>query len=93
MLPRLKQIHLPLLRFIANSGGSAAPKDVYGPLAKEFKLTKADLAQTCGGDSKWQALVRGSRDELVVKGLIHPAKGEYRGRWQLTDAGRKEAGR
>ena len=92
-MPKVKQIHLPLLRLIAANEGVVQPRDVYEPLAKQFRLTEADLAQTCGGNSKWKALVRGARDELVLKGMIHPARGEYRGKWHLTDKGWKEAGK
>jgi len=76
---------------LADRVGSARPKDLYGPLAEQFRLTAADLAETCGGDSKWQAMVREARDHLVLQGLIHPAKGEHRGVWTLTASGRRAA--
>ena len=87
MLPKRGDVRVPLLRMLKERGGSARPKELYGPLAQEFKLTAKDLAETCGGDSKWQAYVRGARDELVARGLIHPTTPEHRGLWRLTPAG------
>ena len=91
MLPKRKDIRQPLLAALAGRGGSARPKDLYGPLAKRFRLNAADLAETCGGDSKWQAMVREARDHLVEQGLVHPATPEYRGVWTLTARGRQAA--
>lgn len=91
MLPRRKDVRVPLLKMIAGRGGSARPRDLYGPMAELFKLTAADLAETCGGGSKWEAYVRGARDELLEHGLIHPASPKQRGVWKLTPAGQKAA--
>ena len=91
MLPKRKEVRVPLLKILAKHEGSARPKDLYDPLAKQFKLTEKDLAETCGGDSKWQAYVRGARDEMVESGLIYPSAAEHRGIWRLTAAGKKAA--
>lgn len=91
MLPKRKEIRQPLLSMLAGRGGSARPKDLYAPLAEQFRLSSADLAETCGGDSKWQALVREARDYLVEQGLVHPATPKHRGVWTLTDKGRRMA--
>jgi hypothetical protein len=93
MLPKRKDIRQPLLAMLADRGGSARPRDLYSPLAEHFRLNAADLAETCGGDSKWQAMVREARDHLVEQGLIHPATGKHRGVWTLTAGGRRAAQR
>ena len=93
MLPKRKEIRQPLLEMLVAEGGSVRPKDVYDPLARQFKLTRADLAETCGGGSKWVAMVREAHDYLVGEGLIHPASGKHRGVWTLTPKGRKAAGK
>jgi len=79
MLPKRSDVRMPLLKLLLAQGGRARPKDLYDPLAKQFKLTAQDLAQTCGGGSKWQAYVRGARDEMVEWGLIHPATPQFHG--------------
>jgi len=101
MLPKYKEIYIPLLRELARRGGRSKPSDksmgksIYEALAAYFDLTEADLDKQVFEPSnntyrsKWKNMVRLARNDLVKKGLI----GNFeRGVWELTERGRIEAG-
>ncbi|MBX0331293.1 AAA family ATPase [Oscillochloris sp. ZM17-4] len=83
--PPRNEIEEPLLRMIAQQGGSAKPDDVVKPLAELFKLTpdeqQGDLPS---GMNRWKNIVMWVRNDLRQKGDID---GSTHGVWKITDSG------
>lgn len=84
-------LELPLLEAIAQAGGKARPKDLYGQLAETLNLDEGarDEIRACGDERTYKVFdqqVRWTRQTMVAKGLI---AGE-RGVWELTDEGRSK---
>ena len=93
MLPKYKDIYLPLLLEIAKRGGKTRPSDhregrnVYDALAVHLKITKEDLDAVVEGpppESKWENMVRWARKGLVDLGYLD---GLEHGVWKLTEKG------
>ena len=86
--PRQSDVEIPLLTVLAQNGGSAKPRDVYGQLAAHFpKLTAVEQEQRLESSSstrKWWNLVQWVRQHLVETGEID---GATRGVWTLTPKG------
>src|SRR5262245_42596812 len=86
--PRQSDVEIPLLRVLAESGGSAKPRDVYGKVAAHFpELTPAEQEQrleSSPSTRKWWNLVQWVRQHLVEAGEID---GSTRGVWTLTSKG------
>ena len=101
MLPKYKEIYIPLLRELARRGGRSKPSDksmgksIYEALAAYFDLTEADLDKQVFEPSnntyrsKWKNMVRFTRNDLVKKGLIDNSE---RGVGRLTESGWSKAG-
>lgn len=84
-------LELPLLEAIAQAGGRARPKDLYGQLAETLNLDDGAREETrsCADEQTYKVFdqqVRWTRQTLVAKGLV---AGE-RGVWELTDKGRSK---
>ena len=83
--PRQSDVEIPLLTVLAQNGGSAKPRDVYGQLAAHFpELTAVEQEQRIESSSstrKWWNLVQWVRQYLVETGEID---GATRGVWTLT---------
>lgn len=87
-------LELPLLEAIAEAGGRARPKDLYGQLAETLNLDEGvrDEVRECGDEQTYKVFdqqVRWTRQTMVAKGLL---AGE-RGVWELTDEGRAKLAR
>ncbi|MBS7671742.1 site-specific DNA-methyltransferase [Croceicoccus gelatinilyticus] len=81
-------IEMPLLEAIAQAGGAARPRDLYGEVAQRLNLDPDVRKEKRGCADQEYAIfdqqVRWTRQTLVGEGLI---AGE-RGIWELTDKGR-----
>ncbi len=86
--PRQSEIEIPLLRALADTGGSAKPRDVYPKVAASFpELTPAEQEQrleSSPSTRKWWNLVQWVRQYLVTAGEID---GSTRGLWTITPKG------
>lgn len=87
--PKQGDIEVPLLKVLAESGGSAKPRDIYPKVAAYFpELTAEEQEQrleSSASTRKWWNLVQWVRQRLVESREID---GSTRGVWTLTDAGR-----
>jgi restriction system protein len=87
--PKQGDIEVPLLQVLAESGGSAKPRDICPKVAAYFpELTPEELEQrleSSASTRKWWNLVQWVRQRLVESRQID---GSTRGVWTLTDAGR-----
>lgn len=92
--PKQSDVEVPLLKVLADSGGSSKPRDVYPRLATCFpELTAEDQElrlESSPNTRKWWNLVQWVRQHLVEAGEID---GSTRGVWTLTDAGRARLSR
>jgi restriction system protein len=87
-MPAQSELEIPLLRLLEQRGGEAKPRELYGPLAKEFPaITEADLQEVMESNNslKWENHVQWVRQKLVQKGEID---GSVRGVWRIRDTGR-----
>lgn len=87
--PKQGDIEIPLLKVLAESGGSAKPRDIYPKVAAYFpELSVEEQEQrleSSASTRKWWNLVQWVRQRLVES---HEIDGSTRGVWTLTDAGR-----
>jgi restriction endonuclease Mrr len=77
----------PILRALAERGGSAPARDVVhavGELVAD-QLTELDREKLPNGGERWQSRVQFSRLRMKEKGLIK--SGSPRGLWELADVG------
>lgn len=87
MIPRDRDIEIPLLQALEELGGTATKADVVALVTKAFPdLTEADLTERLSsGAKKWENRIAWVRLSLVEKGEVGKAA---HGIWQLTDKGR-----
>ena len=87
--PKQGDIEVPLLKVLAESGGSAKPRDIYPKVAAYFPELSAEeqeqRLESSASTRKWWNLVQWVRQRLVESREID---GSTRGVWTLTDAGR-----
>ena len=76
----------PLIEALKELGGSAKPKEVRDQIAKDLKLTDAELTETRGKNkqNKFANQVAWARNYLAYEGIIDKSE---RGVWSLTDNG------
>lgn len=88
MLPKQKDIEIPLLEALMEIGGEGKPKNIFPLVTKIFpELTEDDLAETLKtGANRWKNRIRWARQSLVQKGEIDKS---ISGIWAITDKGRK----
>lgn len=81
----------PILRALAERGGSARPKEIVDAVGQELadRLTPTDRETLASGDVRWRNRVRWARFHLSKSGLIDNKA--PRGMWTLTVAGRQAA--
>lgn len=81
----------PILRALAERGGSARPMEVVEAVGKELedRLTPTDRETLPSGDVRWRNRVRWARFHLSRDGLVDNKA--PRGMWSLTEAGRAAA--
>jgi restriction system protein len=88
-IPKQADVEIPLLRALAEAGGSAKPKDLYPRVAAQFPdltVEEQELRlESSPTTRKWTNLVQWVRQHLVEAGQID---GSTRGVWKLTDSGR-----
>jgi restriction system protein len=87
--PKQGDVEIPLLKVLADAGGSAKPRDIYPRIAAHFPsltIEEQELRlESSPGTRKWWNLVQWVRQHLVESGEID---GSTRGVWKLTDSGR-----
>jgi restriction system protein len=87
--PKQGDVEIPLLKVLADAGGSAKPRDIYPQVAAHFpNLTVEEQElrlESSPGVRKWWNIVQWVRQQLVEQGEID---GSTRGVWKLTDTGR-----
>lgn len=88
MLPKQKEIELPLLEALVELGGQGKPKDIYPLVTKRFStLREEDLAETVpSGENKWTNLIRWTKNKLKSNGEI---SNPQIGLWEITEKGRR----
>ena len=88
MLPKQKDIEVPLLEVLIALGGQGKPKEIYPLVTKKFpEIRDEDLAETLpSGGNRWTNRVQWVRQRLIAKGEIYSPT---RGIWAITDKGRK----
>ncbi len=88
MLPKQKDIEIPLLEVLVEIGGQGKPKEIYALVTKKFPyIREEDLAEVVpSGDNRWTNRVQWARQALVDKGEIDSSG---HGIWRITDKGRK----
>lgn len=83
-------IEMPLLEALAEKGGAARPRDIYGEIAERLNLDPdiRDERRSCDGQdyAVFDQQVRWTRQTLVGQQLI----AGRRGVWELTDKGREK---
>lgn len=82
---------MPLLRALADRGGSASAREVIEAVGRDLAsdLMPLDKEKLGSGVVRWENRVQFVRLRLVEQGLL--AKDSPRGTWKLTDAGRQRA--
>lgn len=88
MLPKQKDIEVPLLEVLVELGGKGKPKEIYPLVTKKFpEIRDEDLTETLpSGGNKWTNRIQWVRQRLIEKGEMHSPS---RGIWAITDKGRK----
>jgi len=88
MLPKQKDIEIPLLEVLVEIGGRGKPRDIYPLVKKRFpNIEVEDLVQTLpSGGNRWTNSIQWVRQRLVQNGdMSSPA----RGIWAITEKGRR----
>lgn len=97
MLPKQREIEVPLLEALVEMGGEGKAKDIYPLVTKRFpQIRDEDLAETLpSGPNRWTNRIQWARQKLVGKGeLDSPGYAIWRitarGRQRLTNVGKAE---
>jgi len=88
VLPKEKEIQIPLLEVLIEIGGQGKPKDIYDLVTKKFPhLREEDLQETLpSGGNKWTNRIQWVRQALIQKGeMTSPSRGV----WAITEKGIK----
>ena len=83
------QYDLPLLRTLAEQGGTVAYKDLVKGVEEKLngRLTELDRANLSSGGVRWQSRLQFVRLRLIERGLM--SKDAPRGFWAITEEGRQ----
>lgn len=86
MLPKTKDIEIPLLLSIQKFGGKAKAQDIYPEVRKHFpQLSEADIAEPLpSGGNKWTNRIQWARQRLIEHGEV---SSPGHGIWAITDKG------
>lgn len=89
LLPE-SEYELPILRILAERGGSAPARDVVNAVGELVadRLTELDREELPNGGQRWQSRIQFTRLRLKERGLIK--SGSPRGLWELAEPGAKE---
>jgi restriction system protein len=88
MLPKQRDVEVPLLKVLVEIGGQGKPRDIYPLVSKKFpQIRENDLAEVLSsGTNRWTNRVQWVRQTLVENGeMDSPA----RGIWRITEKGRQ----
>lgn len=86
MLPKTKDIEIPLLLSIQNLGGKGKAQEIYPEVRKHFpQLSEADVAEPLpSGGNKWTNRIQWARQRLIEhREVSSPGHGI----WAITDKG------
>lgn len=88
MLPKQKDIEIPLLKVLIQLGGRGKPSDIYPLVKKAFPDVPPEdfLESIPSGGNKWTNRIQWVRQHLINKGEIRSPE---RGIWEITEKGRK----
>lgn len=88
MMPKQREMEIPLLKCLEEIGGKAKPSEVYTRMRRLFpNLTDSDLTETLTtGGNKWTNRIQWVRQRLVSIGEM--ASPEH-GVWAITEKGRR----
>lgn len=88
MLPKEKDIEIPLLKSLLKLGGRGQPKEIYPLVTEQFpEIRDEDLAETLpSGGNKWKNRIQWVRQSLIVKEEMYSPS---RGIWEITEKGRQ----
>ena len=88
MLPKQKEIEIPLLEVLKEIGGQGRPRDIYPLVTSKFpNLDENDLGGAVpSGTNRWTNRIQWVRQKLVNEGQMDsPAHGI----WRITEEGRR----
>jgi restriction system protein len=88
MLPKQREVEIPLLQVIVALGGQGRAGEIYPLVTKKFpQVREEDLLETLpSGSNKWTNRIQWARQTLVAKGeLDSPGHGI----WRITEKGRQ----
>jgi len=88
MLPKQKDIEIPLLEALVEMSGQGKSKDIYPLVTKKFpNIREEDLIETLpSGGNKWTNRIQWVRQRLIDKDELYSPN---RGIWAITERGRK----
>jgi restriction endonuclease Mrr len=86
MMPKQREMELPLLRVLKDHGGKAKAQDVYKEISKLFPaLTEEDaIEELPSGGNKWTNRIQWVRQQLLDRGEVASAG---HGIWEITSQG------
>ena len=88
MLPKRKEVQIPLLEALIEIGGQGKPRHIYPLVTKRFpQIREEDLADTLpAGHNRWINRIQWVRQDLVHLGEMDSPK---HGIWRITEKGRQ----
>lgn len=92
MLPKQKDVEIPLLEVLVELGGQGRPKEIYPLVTKKFPLIRdEDLAESLpSGGNRWTNRIQWVRQKLIGKGeMFSPGHGI----WGITEKGQQRVGK
>lgn len=87
MLPKQRDIEVPLLKVLVELGGQGKPKEIYPLITSKFPVIRdEDLAETLpSGDNRWTNRIQWTKHNLLTKSEVYSPS---RGIWAITEKGR-----
>ena len=88
MIPKQKDVEIPLLEVLIELGGQGKPREIYPLVTKKLSdIRDEDLTETLpSGGNKWTNRIQWVRQRLIDKGEMYSPD---QGIWAITDKGRK----
>lgn len=88
MLPKQKDIEIPLLQVLAHLGGQGKPSEIYPLITRSFPNVPPEdfLEQISTGANKWTNRIQWARQALIGKGELFSPE---RGVWAITETGQQ----
>jgi len=87
VLPKQKDIEIPLLEVLVEIGGKGKPKDIYPLVTKKFPQIRDEdqYEKLSSGTNKWTNRIQWARQSLIQKGELSSPS---RGIWAITEKGK-----